>query len=300
MKSWRIIIAALAALILPLCVVQPAFARAKLIGVFPIRSTHALAADAERLRRMIVSRLSQIDGYDAREIAAPSNGSLGAAAATADVVDYVSGQLIAADGGYELTLGSFEVATDAPVGHYTALLASPRALPNQPEIVSLVEMPQTNLAASLVGQPCPTQSYSPRDLRIEVVNAWQRGVQGAFEIHDRIVIYGGAADERVTPCDFVLTVALANGLAKSFTGASSASEQDIGKFAANMLNPFAGFWAHHITPEVDPKEDLGGMGSLVVPSRGSVKTVVTFLVPEFLLDPKAPETNVTLKSPATP
>ena len=132
-------------------------AKARLIAVFTLRSTPALAVEARTASRTIVTRLSDIEGYDAQLIPEPKSGTLGAAAAAAGAEIYVVGQLVATEGGFKITLGSFTAATDQPINTYSATLANVAGLPDQPDIKSLIvaaapsrpPVPQTRVLALL-------------------------------------------------------------------------------------------------------------------------------------------------------
>ena len=122
-----------------------------MVVVFPLRSTPALASQAAAASRALVSRIAAIDGYDARGLENPKGGGLGASAAAVGAEIYIVGQLVSADSGYNLTLGSFSSATDRSIGEYQVSLANPASLPDQPNIRSLLE-------AAPPSQPSPTAS----------------------------------------------------------------------------------------------------------------------------------------------
>ena len=114
-------------------------ARARLIAVFPIRSTPDLAPRASEVTHTIVLRLAAIDGYDAKSLPNPVSGTLGMTAASSGAELYVVGQLLASDSGFQLVLASFEAATDKPVGNYRCSLQTTTQLPEQPDIRTLLQ-----------------------------------------------------------------------------------------------------------------------------------------------------------------
>lgn len=283
-------------------------ARAKLIVVFPLRSTQALASTAERLRRRIITQLAGLDGYDARAIDAPATGRLADAAAGAGAAVYVTGQVLAADAGYRVTLGSFEVATDASVGRYDAVTSAPDVLPDEPRLNTLLAAMQTAQTISQLLNVCPQDASDTSGLTMEVLSSWQSGVQGHFIIHDRILIHGTDVPKTVTACDFKLTVSLLNGQSMGIAGSPNASSNvehilgmtngmvaGMAAAAIPFIGGFAGLFHQKVRPDVDPSEDLGGLGSVTVPAGGTSKVVVTFDVEQYLADPNAPNTAVAFK-----
>jgi hypothetical protein len=130
-----------------LAVHLPASARARLIAVFPLRSTADLAPRAIEATRTIVTALSSIEGFDARLVHPPRSGTLGMAAAAVGAEFYVVGQLVKTDTGYQATLGSFQTATDKQLTTLDVPLAQTASLPPQPAIGSLVT-PQATPSSS--------------------------------------------------------------------------------------------------------------------------------------------------------
>ncbi len=128
------------------------------------------------------------------------------------------------------------------------------------------------------------QVSSSSDLRIVVVKAWNDlGNPGLF-VHDEVLIQGGSSDVPITPANFVLTVKLANGGRKTYNAMTGPAPDYIKMNAMGILYP-----AH----TVDPSNDLGAIGSLIVPAGGTVKVILTFPVPEGLANPTA-NNNVVL------
>lgn len=116
----------------------PSLGKARLIVVFPLRSTPALSIQARAASNAIVAKLGAIEGYDAQLMSEPKAGTLGAAAAATGAEIYVVGQLVEADNGFKIVLGSFSVATEQPINSYMAVTASPAMLPDKPDIKVLL------------------------------------------------------------------------------------------------------------------------------------------------------------------
>lgn len=131
-------LAILCGLLLLAVAASPGLAKARLIAVFPLRSTPALAMQARDVSRAIVNKLSAIEGYDAQLLPEPKTGPLGSAAAAAGAEIYIVGQLVAADNGYKLTIGSFAAATDQSINSYSATITATDILPDQPDIRALI------------------------------------------------------------------------------------------------------------------------------------------------------------------
>lgn len=287
---------------------KPSMASAKLIAVFPLRSTTALAATAEHIRQLLIMRLAALDGYDARALAEPVSGPLGAAAAQIGAEVYVTGQVLAEGSAYHVILGAFDAGTDAAVGRYEVVMQSPDALPQEPAIATLLAPAAPVQVGDLYADMCTSKTSDTSGLSMSVLNTWQFGVQGRFIVHDRVLVHGADAPRAITACDFVLTVALLNGQQMAITGSpmpvSDVEHQvgmmnGLGTIGIPFVGGFASLFHQKIRPDVDPKEDLGGLGSVTVPANGSVTVVVTFNVNQYLAAASAPNTNVTLKGIGT-
>lgn len=143
--------------------------------------------------------------------------------------------------------------------------------------------PSAAQAQSYDGQPATpatkraeAQGSSDTPLKIEIKNAWNDMVNGVMYVHDAIVISGSQRDVTVGATEFTLTMTLANGGRKSYPAltrpAPSYSKYNV------MAN--SGQGGNVIVPEVDPRQDLGAIGPLVVPAGGVVTATVTFAVPD--------------------
>ena len=139
--------ASLLAFLFTLCLhTQAAVAKARLIAVFPLRSTTELTPAAKQATQLVVNHLGAVEGFDAKLIPAPPTGSLGAAAAAVGAEFYVVGQLLKAESGYEIILGSFQTATDKSIANIQIMTATPTSLPAQSSVVSLI--PTVHFATS--------------------------------------------------------------------------------------------------------------------------------------------------------
>ncbi|TAM90892.1 hypothetical protein EPN42_05175 [bacterium] len=120
------------------------------------------------------------------------------------------------------------------------------------------------------------------DLKVSVLNTWSDAngnSQPGLYVHDRLQITAGKQSVTVRPNDFVLTARLANGGDKKFDGLAQAAPRYLKMSWATNQNEWV--------PEVEPAQDLGGIGSLIVPANGTVTVTVTFFVPDPIADPKA-------------
>ncbi len=120
---------------------------------------------------------------------------------------------------------------------------------------------------------------APPRLGITVVNAWNDAVNGALFVHDSITVHGGASDATLRASDFRLTMSLANGSRRTYAGLAQPAPtfQKLNPLGPDMTSAY----------EVDPREDLGAMGSILVPAHGVVRTTVTFDVTDAVSDPQA-------------
>lgn len=100
-------------------------------------------------------------------------------------------------------------------------------------------------------------------------NAWNDTVGGNLLVHVALDVQGGASDATLMPANLTLTMALANGAKKQYP-AMPVAAPTYAKLNALGDNTTA--------YEVDPKEDLGRLGSVIVPAHGTVKIVATFFV----------------------
>jgi hypothetical protein len=147
----RVVALALAALLVFVIQVCPAEAKARLIAVFPLRSTSDLAVAAKQSTQALAEQLGSIQGFDAKVLAPPTAGSLGVAAASAGAEFYVVGQLLKADGGYKMVAGSFEAATDKSISDVQVMLTSPSTIPAQAQIATLIPTAQTPSTGAVSG-----------------------------------------------------------------------------------------------------------------------------------------------------
>ena len=124
-------------------------------------------------------------------------------------------------------------------------------------------------------------------VKITSTNAWNDTVGGNLLVHVAIDVEGGSGDATLSPANLMLTMALANGGKKAYLAIPVAAP------TFQKLNPLGNTTT--IAYEVDPKEDIGGLGSIIVPAHGSVKLVATFLIGNDLVANANDNRNVVLK-----
>jgi hypothetical protein len=118
--------------------------------------------------------------------------------------------------------------------------------------------------------PPPTQDLPRPNVHISVASAWNDTVQGALFVHCALDIQGGNADATVAPSMLVLTMQLANGGRKSYGAMTQAAP------TYQKLNPLG--QTTQTAYEVNPKDDLGAIGPIIVPAHGAVHVIATFFV----------------------
>ena len=111
---------------------------------------------------------------------------------------------------------------------------------------------------------------APADLVVAVVNSWNDTVGNNLLVHTALDVTGGVTDATLSPNMLSLTMTLANGGKKAYRALGDAAP------TYKKINPMGD--APMVAYEVDPKDDLGRLGSLIVPARGKVRVVATFLV----------------------
>ena len=107
-------------------------------------------------------------------------------------------------------------------------------------------------------------------VKLAVSNAWNDMVQGALFVHAALDIQGGSTDANLTPNMLMLTMQLSNGAKKSYGAMTQAAP------TYQKLNPLG--QTTQTAYEVDPKDDLGAIGSIIVPAHGTVHVIATFFV----------------------
>lgn len=110
-----------------------------------------------------------------------------------------------------------------------------------------------------------------------VVNAWNDTAGGELLVHDTLDIQGANSEATVGASAFKLTMVLANGAKKTYTGLPSAAP------TYTKWNTLTN--QSTLAHEVDPSEDLGALGAVTVPAHGSAHVTVTFLVPDPVANP---------------
>lgn len=140
-------------------------------------------------------------------------------------------------------------------------------LSQPPATQSLNDTPSSGLYAAQTPPRTPS-------LKIAVVNAWNDVAEGVTFVHDSISVEGGDNDVTLTPSQFTLTMPLANGARKTYYGLMQPAP------TYQKLNPLGS--TTMTAYEVDPRNDLGGLHSIIVPAHGTVAVTVTFLVPDVI------------------
>lgn len=115
-----------------------------------------------------------------------------------------------------------------------------------------------------------TSTSSEPNLTLAVLNAWSDTVGGNLYIHTAVEVQGGASDKTLVPANIALTMALANGGKKQYSSMQS------GAPTYEKLSPLGR--TTQTAYEVDPKDDFGRLGSIIVPAHGKVRIVATFLI----------------------
>ena len=150
-------------------------------------------------------------------------------------------------------------------------------------------------AGSALSEPTPKRrthalvlpSANANDFTILTTNAWNDTVDGNMLVHVALDVQGGNHDGTLTPQSISLIMALANGGKKAYTAIP------VGAPTFQKINPIGN--TPTIAYEVDPKEDLGRIGSLIVPAHGTAKIVATFLIGRDVVANATDNWNVVLK-----
>lgn len=98
-------------------------------------------------------------------------------------------------------------------------------------------------------------------------------------VHVAIDVKGSAKEFTLRPNNVSLKLALANGAKKSYPAMAQAapSYEKMNALTREMV----------VTSEVDPKDDFGRLGSIIVPSNGIVHVTASFIVgSDVLANPK--------------
>jgi len=145
----------------------------------------------------------------------------------------------------------------------------------------LVPMQQQQSSQAAPSQNGPTAQNglpSPPQFAISVANAWNDHMDGNLIVHVAVDVQGGNSVATLTPNMLMLTMLLANGERKTY--AAMTTHAPYREMTINGVATYA--------REVDPKDDLGGLGSVIVPAHGTVRMTATFLVgTDVVADPNA-------------
>ncbi len=130
-------------------------------------------------------------------------------------------------------------------------------------------------------------THSVKAITITPTNAWNDTVDGNLLVHVSLDVQGGPGDATLAPSNLSLMLALANGGKKAYTAMPVAAPtyQKLSSLGSTMQTAY----------EVDPREDLGRLGSVIVPAHGTVKVVATFLVGSDVIANPTENRAVTLK-----
>jgi hypothetical protein len=171
-------------------------------------------------------------------------------------------------------------ATKVATGDSNELSAPPKATRTDSASISLHPSAQ-KLSAKEARRLEPltgaTKGAQRPAISLNVTNAWNdrgRTRSGAIVllVHVAVDVQGGGkTDATLRPDMLTLTMKLSNGGKKVYDGLT------VGAPTYAKMNPL-GKTATTTAYEVDPKEDLGRLGSVIVPARDTVHVVVTFVV----------------------
>lgn len=109
-----------------------------------------------------------------------------------------------------------------------------------------------------------------RSLDVHVTNAWNDTLAGNLFVHVALDVMTKGKESSMVPSMLRLKMALSNGGTKSYP-AMPVSAPTYAK-----LNPLGSSTTTAF--EVDPKEDLGRLGSVTIPAGGVAHVVATFLI----------------------
>ena len=181
-----------------------ASAKARVIVVYPIRSTSDLRVLAHNLTEQVASRIERVDGFDAK--IEHRSGDLADSAAADGAEIYIAGQITALTLGVHLTLAAISVTTNKVVATQTFDLLEPR-LPDSMDINPLVGMtanPRTPQSSATVATD-PMTVLVPMGTEVDLavdstISSGNAKVDDTFSLHalhdviigDKIVIAKGA------------------------------------------------------------------------------------------------------------
>jgi len=132
----------------------PAFAKARLIVVIPLRSTTALKQVASTLTSDLVGHFATVNGYDATVITPGQQRDVDAAAAAGAEL-YATGQVVDGDSGYRVVVTTFDVASDHRLNVYDGIVKNGHLASDFNALTLLVSValnaPKTSAGAESVG-----------------------------------------------------------------------------------------------------------------------------------------------------
>jgi hypothetical protein len=161
-----------------------------------------------------------------------------------------------------------------------------RRLSPLPHVDSLEKESGTVQSAS-VAPPAQTSGFAGANLKVE--NAWNDTVNGSTFVHVAVDVRASNSDEVVKPNDLHLTMKLANGGVQEFT-AMAGPAPTYQKFDALAQN------SNTVTAyEVDPKEDLGALGSVKISASSTAHIVATFAIGNAVVADPRDNQHIALK-----
>ena len=120
--------------------------------------------------------------------------------------------------------------------------------------------------ASAFGATANMPSITTSKIALAVSNTWNDSVNGKLIVHVAIDVQGGDADAQVQPRNLMLTMASADGAKKAYRALTQTAP----------ISPLGN--QTQTAYEADPKDDIGGLGSVIVPAHGTAHIVATFLL----------------------
>ncbi len=140
-------------------------------------------------------------------------------------------------------------------------------LSRMPSQTGARERSSTSVSAGSVHDTKPDTGLS-----LDVEKAWNDTVGGNLLVHAELSVHGGDTDMALRPERLALTMTLANNSSRSYHAMAQ------GAPTYQKFNPLGNTTT--MAYEVDPSDDLGRLGSIVIPAHRDVKVIATFNVGE--------------------
>jgi len=152
------------------------------------------------------------------------------------------------------------------------LAPMPRAessLDNEPSNIEITKSPKTGPASSISG------------VTIMITNAWNDTVNGNLFVHVALDIRTNSVDALIGPANLQLTMKMADDKDHIFTAMTDSAP------TYQKLSPLGQTSTTQTAFEVDPKEDLGRLGSSKLSADSTSHIVATFAIGNLSVsDPK--------------